>query len=716
MRRHAGGTRKRKRLARLGGLWGALALAVTMAGSGMPAAQADADAVEPAAAGSEPFGHAGPLDTETADFTDEIAPPDAELVPPDVEAADEAAPKPEAGLSDTAGSTGTPVISRYDKGDGVALNYVLNLTAGASDADLAGAAGIVKQTGGVVLSSYPQFSSLTFQAASAGYATKLANALIAQGLSVHSIGWTRPSAVRTDEVVVAGAKGATPGAAQRMSGANPDDPGWHRRVIGAANPAIGASVLGSVRVGVLDTGIDATHPDLEGKVDAARSISCESNGVPRRLSADGKNDLTGHGTHVAGIIAARDNGSATPTGVAPNAALVDIRVLTAQNTGASEYYACGFVWAAEHGVAIANESFGGFYQSGSIEETARLEMLNRAAAYSQSKGLLHVAIAHNHGVNLDFPGNYGYYDSVNRRWRCQSVTGYRMVPASLDGVVVVSAAEAVEGKSEGSAASLERSVWTTKKITDGNRTCDNGASSSYGAKSVQIAAPGTDIWSTLPGGGHGSASGTSMAAPSVAGAAALIKGVHPEYTVAQLRQALLADAGQLYSRLAAPVDGKEYRGSGLVNALAAVRDARKREETVAMYRLYNRVSHEHLYTADARERDVLARGDWTYEGVGWVAPKRSSRPVYRLYNPILGDHHYTRDTNEVNVLTQYHGWRSEGVGWYSDEKERMPVYRQFHPGLRVGSHNYTADLNEYYVNNSRGWRGEGVAWHAVAWR
>lgn len=134
----------------------------------------------------------------------------------------------------------------------------------------------------------------------------------------------------------------------------------------------------------------------------------------------------------------------------------------------------------------------------------------------------------------------------------------------------------------------------------------------------------------------------------------------------------------------------------------------------SMYRMYNRISHEHLYTSDAHERDVLRKGDWNYEGVGWVAPKKSNTPVYRLYNPVLGDHHYTTDNNEVKVLTSKHGWRYEGIGWYSADTKEVPVYRQFNPGLTVGSHNYTVDSNEYKVNNTRnGWKGEGVAWYGM---
>lgn len=137
--------------------------------------------------------------------------------------------------------------------------------------------------------------------------------------------------------------------------------------------------------------------------------------------------------------------------------------------------------------------------------------------------------------------------------------------------------------------------------------------------------------------------------------------------------------------------------------------------TRKMYRLYNRISGEHLYTANMRERDVLSRGDWNYEGIGWVAPVSSNTPVYRLYNHGLGDHHYTSDSHEVHVLTSKYGWRYEGVGWYSDDCHSVPVYRQFAPALRTGSHNYTVDKREYDINNrANGWQGEGIAWHAVS--
>ena len=162
--------------------------------------------------------------------------------------------------------------------------------------------------------------------------------------------------------------------------------------------------------------------------------------------------------------------------------------------------------------------------------------------------------------------------------------------------------------------------------------------------------------------------------------------------------------------------GSGLAGLGAADSAWAARPAEQANSaTQDLYRLYNRISHEHLYTADANEVGTLVRGDWTCEGVGWVAPVRSSTPVYRLYNPILGDHHYTVDAHEVKVLTAEHHWVLEGTGWYSSDGNEVPVFRQFHSGLAVGAHHYTGDTNEYEVNIfNNGWRGEGVAWYAAA--
>lgn len=133
-----------------------------------------------------------------------------------------------------------------------------------------------------------------------------------------------------------------------------------------------------------------------------------------------------------------------------------------------------------------------------------------------------------------------------------------------------------------------------------------------------------------------------------------------------------------------------------------------------MYRLYNRYTGEHFYTADAGERDHLVFVDWTYEGIGWNAPT-SGDPVYRLYNSYVdgGDHHYTLSKTERDALVVA-GWSYEGVGWYSADKESgVPLYRQYNPYATTGTHNYTVDEAENDHLVSLGWRGEGIGWYGV---
>lgn len=131
-----------------------------------------------------------------------------------------------------------------------------------------------------------------------------------------------------------------------------------------------------------------------------------------------------------------------------------------------------------------------------------------------------------------------------------------------------------------------------------------------------------------------------------------------------------------------------------------------------MYRLYNPNSGEHFYTADADEKGNLVRVGWRYEGIGWIAPNKSSTPVYRLYNPNAGDHHYTLDASEKDMLVKK-GWRYEGIGWYSDDAKRVPLYRQYNPNAQAGAHNFTTSLEENNHLVSVGWRAEGIGWYAI---
>lgn len=110
---------------------------------------------------------------------------------------------------------------------------------------------------------------------------------------------------------------------------------------------------------------------------------------------------------------------------------------------------------------------------------------------------------------------------------------------------------------------------------------------------------------------------------------------------------------------------------------------------VDVYRLYNKVSQGHLYTASRNEYNVLPQksSDWIREGVNYKeynSPQAGTKAVNRVYNPRSGEHIYTSDPYEVKVLTSRNGWRSEGDGY---EKNSLA---------------------------SRGWKYEGVAWYAIS--
>jgi hypothetical protein len=135
--------------------------------------------------------------------------------------------------------------------------------------------------------------------------------------------------------------------------------------------------------------------------------------------------------------------------------------------------------------------------------------------------------------------------------------------------------------------------------------------------------------------------------------------------------------------------------------------------TQNMYRLYNPNSGEHFYTANPAERANLIGLGWHDEGVGWVAPIKSSEPVYRLYNPNAGDHHYTTNPAERDMLKNA-GWSYEGIGWYSATNEgRKPLYREYNPNAKSGAHNFTLNAAEDRYLGTIGWHREGTAWYAV---
>ncbi|MEX0847683.1 MAG: S8 family serine peptidase, partial [Ilumatobacteraceae bacterium] len=241
-------------------------------------------------------------------------------------------------------------------------------------------------------------------------------------------------------------------------------------------------------VAVLDTGVDATHPDLIDRMWTNRNEVC-GNGVDddRNGRVDdctgwdfGNNDnapspdsgVSGwtHGTHVAGIIAASANGVGV-VGLAPEATIMPLKVMSTTGAISSSALYGALVYAADNGATVVNLSIA----TGPNTARSAASTIESGIAYARSKGVTVVAAAGNNGVDIGvqpvWPANFSLY---------------------YDNVITV-------------AASTNRDV--------------RASFSNYGTP-VVIAAPGLHLYSTLPGATWGNMSGTSMATPAVAGAVA----------------------------------------------------------------------------------------------------------------------------------------------------------------------------------------------------
>ena len=458
------------------------------------------------------------------------------------------------------------------------MNYAVNLPATASRYDFNAAVSKASENG-VVLAQYPEFNSFFVQSVKAAYAPDLGKSLVAAGISYDSIGPTRYKTVTGDEVRTeqptktdAEANAVNEAAAEHETGLSADsqlndftpDEGdanaWGLSAIGAVEAQTVDVPRATVTVAVMDTGIDPDHKDLKDRIDASRSVGCQVNGIPNQDPSAWKDDHY-HGTHVAGTIAASHNGYGVD-GVAPDATLIAIKTSNKAGSFYPEYVACAFDWAAEHNVDVSNSSYYmdpyAFWMPNEASQAAGLEAASRAVRYSKEHGVVNFAAEGNSNDDHDNPTiDKDSPNDVEGAAVERNVAGGIDVPAMLnDSVLSVSALKLPTG-ADPATAKLERAGF-----------------SNYGKNSVDVAAPGQRIWSTMPtwekDPPFGYLSGTSMASPHAAGVAALVKEIHPDYTADEVIALVKKQAGYTYDRLAEPTDGKEYRGAGLVNALDAV--------------------------------------------------------------------------------------------------------------------------------------------------
>ncbi|MFD8592302.1 type VII secretion-associated serine protease mycosin [Streptomyces sp. NPDC059637] len=263
-----------------------------------------------------------------------------------------------------------------------------------------------------------------------------------------------------------------------------------------------------VKVAVIDTGVDDDHPQLAQALDRGAGADF----LKGKSEGDETTDLVGHGTKVAGIIAARPSPSTTGfVGIAPGATIIPIRQNDNNGSGTVLTMAKAIDHAVAAGAQVINVS------QDSASKLSSGSVLAQAVRNAQAKDVLIVASAGNDGASGKEKETY---------------------PASYEGVLAVAASD----------RNNERAPF------------------SQPGSFIDVAAPGVDMVSTVPKGGHCLDNGTSFSAPYVAGVAALIRAKHPDWNYRQVITQILQTAER-------PQVGKDrFVGWGVVDPVAALTD------------------------------------------------------------------------------------------------------------------------------------------------
>ncbi len=375
---------------------------------------------------------------------------------------------------------------------------------------------------------------------------------------------------------------------------------WDMRVINAGAAHAIATGKG-VTVGVIDGGVDFSHPDLAGAIDVDRSCSFIYDTTPTAdpqevANGDCSNksavqDLQGHGTHVSTTIAGRVNGIGI-VGVAPEATIVALKACTIAGFCFADSVAAALRYAGDQGIDVVNLSLFAdpylYFCANEAGQRAILKDLQDAARYAEQRGVVIVAAAGNEANDLGHPT----IDEISPDWPPDSAivrrvrNNCRVTPAELPGVVTVSASGV-------NTLASYSNVGTPVDVTAPGGDAGQTASSVFGRGRVLAGWSSTDatgLWEALipanravesGGGRYVWISGTSMASPHVAGVAALIREMHPDLPQGAVAALIRSSA----TSLSCPVDWPagdprqctgglghtSFFGAGMVNAEGAVK-------------------------------------------------------------------------------------------------------------------------------------------------
>lgn len=431
----------------------------------------------------------------------------------------------------------------------------------------------VRTSGGTVIQEWPQIGVVLASATDDTFddRARMARGIVAAG-PTRAMQAFQPTSGIVPDGEVQGLGAGTKGGNDSTEPLNANQ--WDMRQIGADKAHQKTDGNRRITVGVLDSGIEADHPDLAANVDASKSVSCTDRGIPDTDPKAWQPTTSDHGTHVAGTIAAARNGVGI-VGVAPNVKLASVKVVDDDGFIYPEYAICGFLWAADKGMQVTNNSYYidpfALWCKTNIDEKAAITAVERALKYSEKKDVVNVAAAGNSGWDLSKP--------ITDTGSPNNGTPY---PRDTDN----------------NCYDMPTEIGNTITVSSVGATATKSYFSNWGRGVVDVTAPGGDsrvaadtpdkngrILSTVVGGTWGYKQGTSMASPHTAGVVALLRGTDMRLNARESIKALGKDAdtvacptfydanndGVNDATCEGKKSGSGYYGAGLIDALDAVR-------------------------------------------------------------------------------------------------------------------------------------------------